>query len=147
MLADMAMHVHASRLMVHHVAQLVDRGQVSTVLEASMAKCVAADTAMKVTTVAVQISGGVGYTREFPVERYMRDARIVQISGGTNRIQRVIMARAARGVVFSAPRGDGSRWSAFALPSGADTPGDQRCLPHSDRSDLLRLAECEIVRT
>ena len=83
--------------MVHHVAQLVDRGHVSPVLEASMAKCVAADTAMKVATVAVQISGGVGYTREFPVERYMRDAKIMQIYEGTNRIQRVIMARAARG--------------------------------------------------
>jgi alkylation response protein AidB-like acyl-CoA dehydrogenase len=93
MLADMAMHVHASRLMVHHVAQLVDRGHVSAVLEASMAKCFAADTAMKVATDAVQIFGGVGYTREFPVERYMRDAKIMQIYEGTNQIQRVIMAR------------------------------------------------------
>jgi butyryl-CoA dehydrogenase len=93
MLADMAMHVHASRLMVHHVAQLVDRGHVSAVLEASMAKCFAADTAMKVATDAVQIFGGVGYTREFPVERYMRDAKIMQIYEGTNQIQRDIMAR------------------------------------------------------
>ena len=93
MLADMAMHVHASRLMVHHVAQLVDRGQVAAVLEASMAKCFAADTAMKVATDAVQVFGGVGYTREFPVERYMRDAKIMQIYEGTNQIQRVIMAR------------------------------------------------------
>jgi alkylation response protein AidB-like acyl-CoA dehydrogenase len=98
MLADMAMHVHASRLMVHHVAQLVDRGQMSAVLEASMAKCFAADTAMKVATDAVQVFGGVGYTREFPVERYMRDAKIMQIYEGTNQIQRLIMARELLGV-------------------------------------------------
>jgi alkylation response protein AidB-like acyl-CoA dehydrogenase len=99
MLADMAMHVHASRLMVHHVAQLVDRGQMSAVLEASMAKCFAADAAMKVATDAVQIFGGVGYTREFPVERFMRDAKIMQIYEGTNQIQRVIMARELLGDV------------------------------------------------
>jgi alkylation response protein AidB-like acyl-CoA dehydrogenase len=93
MLADMAIQVHASRLMVHHVAQLVDRGIVSAVLEASMAKCFAADSAMKVATDAVQIFGGVGYTREFPVERFMRDAKIMQIYEGTNQIQRVIIAR------------------------------------------------------
>jgi alkylation response protein AidB-like acyl-CoA dehydrogenase len=93
MLADMAIQVHASRLMVHHVAQLVDRGIASAVLEASMAKCFAADGAMKVATDAVQIFGGVGYTREFPVERFMRDAKIMQIYEGTNQIQRVIIAR------------------------------------------------------
>jgi alkylation response protein AidB-like acyl-CoA dehydrogenase len=57
-----------------------------------MAKCVASDTAMKVTTDAVQIFGGYGYTREFPVERYMRDAKITQIYEGTNQIQRIIIA-------------------------------------------------------
>ena len=93
MLADMAIQVHASRLMVHHVAQLVDRGMASAVLEASMAKCFAADSAMNVATDAVQIFGGVGYTREFPVERFMRDAKIMQIYEGTNQIQRVIIAR------------------------------------------------------
>ncbi len=93
MLADMAIQVHASRLMVHHVAQLVDRGIVSAVLESSMAKCFAADSAKKVATDAVQIFGGVGYTREFPVERFMRDAKIMQIYEGTNQIQRVIIAR------------------------------------------------------
>ena len=93
MLADMAIQVHASRLMVHHVAQLVDRGTPSAVLEASMAKCFAADSAMRVATDAVQIFGGVGYTREFPVERFMRDAKIMQIYEGTNQIQRVIIAR------------------------------------------------------
>jgi alkylation response protein AidB-like acyl-CoA dehydrogenase len=93
MLADMAIQVHASRLLVHYVAQLVDRGAASAVLEASIAKCFAADSAMKVATDAVQIFGGVGYTREFPVERFMRDAKIMQIYEGTNQIQRVIIAR------------------------------------------------------
>ncbi|MBI3635713.1 MAG: acyl-CoA dehydrogenase family protein, partial [Candidatus Rokubacteria bacterium] len=98
MLADMAMAVHASRLMVHHVASLVDRGVRGTVLEASMAKCFAADSAMKVATDAVQIFGGVGYTREFPVERFMRDAKIMQIYEGTNQIQRVVIARELLGL-------------------------------------------------
>jgi alkylation response protein AidB-like acyl-CoA dehydrogenase len=93
MLADMAMAVHASRLAVHHVASLVDRGAAGTALEASIAKCLASDTAMKVATDAVQIFGGYGYTREFPVERFMRDAKITQIYEGTNQIQRVIIAR------------------------------------------------------
>jgi alkylation response protein AidB-like acyl-CoA dehydrogenase len=93
MLADMAMQVHAARLMVHHVAALVDGGAGTTVLEASMAKCFAADAAMKVATDAVQVLGGVGYTREFPVERYMRDAKIMQIYEGTNQIQRLVIAR------------------------------------------------------
>jgi len=93
MLADMAMQVHGARLMVHHVASLVDRGVSGTVLEASMAKCFAADAAMKVATDAVQVFGGVGYTREFPVERFMRDAKIMQIYEGTNQIQRVIIAK------------------------------------------------------
>ena len=92
MLADMAMRVHGARLMVHHVASLVDRGAPATVLEASMAKCFAADAAMRVATDAVQIFGGVGYTREFPVERFMRDAKIMQIYEGTNQIQRMIIA-------------------------------------------------------
>ena len=93
MLADMAMAVHASRLVVHHAAALVDRGAPSTALEASIAKCMASDTAMKVATDAVQIFGGYGYTREFPVERFMRDAKITQIYEGTNQIQRMIIAQ------------------------------------------------------
>jgi alkylation response protein AidB-like acyl-CoA dehydrogenase len=93
MLADMAMQVHAARLMVHHVAGLVDRGVKRTILEASMAKCFAGDAAMRVATDAVQVFGGVGYTREFPVERYMRDAKIMQIYEGTNQIQRLVIAR------------------------------------------------------
>jgi alkylation response protein AidB-like acyl-CoA dehydrogenase len=93
MLADMAMQVHASRLMVHHAARQVDTGVRGQTAEASMAKCWAADTAMKVTTDAVQIFGGYGYTREFPVERFMRDAKIMQIYEGTNQIQRLVIAR------------------------------------------------------
>ena len=94
MLADMAMAVHLSRLAVHHTAALMDRGAASTAFEASVAKCFASDTAMKVATDAVQIFGGYGYTREFPVERYMRDAKITQIYEGTNQIQRLVIARA-----------------------------------------------------
>jgi alkylation response protein AidB-like acyl-CoA dehydrogenase len=93
MLADMAMQVHASRLMVYHAAALVDRGASATSLESSMAKCFASDTAMKVATDAVQIHGGYGYTREYPVERFMRDAKITQIYEGTNQIQRTVIAR------------------------------------------------------
>jgi alkylation response protein AidB-like acyl-CoA dehydrogenase len=93
MLADMAMLVHSSRLMVHHAARQVDMGIRGNTYEASMAKCWAADAAMKVTTDAVQVFGGYGYTREFPVERFMRDAKIMQIYEGTNQIQRIVIAR------------------------------------------------------
>jgi alkylation response protein AidB-like acyl-CoA dehydrogenase len=93
MLADMAMQVHASRLMVQHAAALVDHGASATSLESSMAKCFASDAAMKVAIDAVQIHGGYGYTREYPVERFMRDAKITQIYEGTNQIQRTVIAR------------------------------------------------------
>jgi alkylation response protein AidB-like acyl-CoA dehydrogenase len=93
MLADMAMAVHASRLMIHHCARQLDAGITGNTYEASMAKCFASDTAMKVTIDAVQVFGGYGYTREFPVERYMRDAKIMQIYEGTNQIQRVVIAK------------------------------------------------------
>ena len=93
MLADMAMQIHAARLMIHHAARQVDAGFTGNSYEASMAKCWAADAAMKVTTDAVQVFGGYGYTREFPVERFMRDAKIMQIYEGTSQIQRLIIAR------------------------------------------------------
>jgi alkylation response protein AidB-like acyl-CoA dehydrogenase len=93
MLAEMAMQVHGGRLMVHHAARMVDHGLAGNTLEASMAKCVAADAAMRVTTDAVQIFGGYGYTRDYPVERFMRDAKIMQIYEGTGQIQRSIIAR------------------------------------------------------
>ena len=93
MLADMAMAVHASRLVVHHAASLIDRGAPGTAMESSIAKCLASDTAMKVATDAVQILGAYGYTREFPVERYMRDAKVTQIYEGANQIQRMVIAQ------------------------------------------------------
>ncbi len=93
MLADMAMQVHAARLMVQHAARQVDAGVRGNSYEASMAKCWAGDAAMKVATDAVQVFGGYGYTREFPVERFMRDAKIMQIYEGTNQIQRLVIAR------------------------------------------------------
>ena len=97
MLADMAMAMHAARLMIHHAAGQVDAGITGNTYEASMAKCWAGDAAMKVATDAVQVFGGYGYTREFPVERFMRDAKIMQIYEGTNQIQRLIIAKALLG--------------------------------------------------
>src|SRR5919109_862829 len=97
MLADMAMQTHAARLMIHHAARQVDAGIRDNTYEASMAKCWAGDAAMKVATDAVQVFGGYGYTREFPVERFMRDAKIMQIYEGTNQIQRLVIARALLG--------------------------------------------------
>ncbi|MFP5457598.1 MAG: acyl-CoA dehydrogenase family protein [Bacteriovoracia bacterium] len=92
MLADMACEVEASRLLVQEAARLVDAGK-SSVMLSSMAKMKATDTAMKVTTDAVQIHGGVGYTSEYVVERFMRDAKVLQIVEGTNQIQRMVIAR------------------------------------------------------
>ena len=92
MLADMALEVEASKLLVLKAAENYDR-QVPNQKLACMAKLKATDTAMKVSTDAVQILGGVGYTREYPVERYMRDAQVLQIVEGTNQIQKVVIAR------------------------------------------------------
>ncbi|CAN5121365.1 acyl-CoA dehydrogenase [soil metagenome] len=93
LLADMAMEIEAARLLVYRAASLVDAKDPKMTLFASMAKCFASDVAMKVTTDAVQILGGYGYMREYPVERMMRDAKITQIYEGTNQIQRVVIAR------------------------------------------------------
>lgn len=92
MMADMACDVEASRLLVEKAAERFDLGESPSKL-ASMAKMKATDTAMRVTTDAVQIHGGVGYTSEYPVERFMRDAKVLQIVEGTNQIQRVVIAR------------------------------------------------------
>jgi len=92
-LADMAMEIEATRLLVYRAASLVDAKDPRMTEFASMAKCYAGDVAMKVTTDAVQILGGYGYMREYPVERMMRDAKITQIYEGTNQIQRVVIAR------------------------------------------------------
>ena len=94
MLADMAMGIEASRALVYECARAGDAGDWKRLnVLASMAKCVASDMAMKVTTDAVQIFGGYGYTRDYPVERMMRDAKLAQIFEGTNQIQRVVIAR------------------------------------------------------
>ncbi|MBN1660033.1 MAG: acyl-CoA dehydrogenase family protein [Anaerolineae bacterium] len=92
MLADMAMKVEAARLLTWQAAWMVDRGLKATE-QASMAKCFASDTAMAVTTDAVQILGGYGYMKDYPVEKLMRDAKILQIYEGTNQIQRMVIAR------------------------------------------------------
>jgi acyl-CoA dehydrogenase len=92
MLADMTTAIEAARLLVWKAAWLYDQSQPCT-KESSMAKAFAADVAMRVTTDAVQILGGYGYMREYPVEKWMRDAKIMQIYEGTAQIQRLIIAR------------------------------------------------------
>jgi hypothetical protein len=94
MLADMAMKVEAARQLVYVAASRAERGEPGLGFISSAAKCFASDTAMSVTTDAVQLLGGYGYTKDFPVERMMRDAKITQIYEGTNQIQRMVMARA-----------------------------------------------------
>lgn len=96
MLADMAMKIEASRLLVYEAAYKLDEGQQAG-MYAAMAKCFATDAAMAVTTDAVQILGGAGYVRDYPVERYMRDVKVAQIFEGTNQIQRIVIARALLG--------------------------------------------------
>ncbi|GAA2963921.1 acyl-CoA dehydrogenase family protein [Actinokineospora diospyrosa] len=93
MLADMAMKIEAARHLVYAAAAKVERGEPGGSFASSAAKTFASDTAMEVTTDAVQLFGGAGYTRDFPVERMMRDAKITQIYEGTNQIQRMVMAR------------------------------------------------------
>lgn len=92
MLADMAMKVETARLLVYKVGYLMAKDLPFT-KESAMSKCYAADIAMEVTTDAVQVLGGYGYTREYPVEKYMRDAKIMQIYEGTNQIQRIVIAK------------------------------------------------------
>jgi alkylation response protein AidB-like acyl-CoA dehydrogenase len=93
LLADMAAAVESARAMTLHAARLKDAGLPYS-QQASIAKLVATDNAMKVTTDAVQVLGGFGYTRDFPVERYMREAKVMQIFEGTNQIQRLVISRA-----------------------------------------------------
>lgn len=92
MLADMATEIDAARLLAWRSAWLIDHEEPNN-KEASMAKAYAADMAMKVTTDAVQIVGGLGYMRDYPVEKYMRDAKIMQIYEGTSQIQRLVIGR------------------------------------------------------
>ena len=92
MLADMATSVEAARALVYATARMVDAGKTSVAKESAMAKLFASDVAMKVTTDALQIFGGYGYMKDYPIEKYMRDAKITQIYEGTNQIQRNIIA-------------------------------------------------------
>ncbi|WP_432970087.1 acyl-CoA dehydrogenase family protein [Dactylosporangium sp. CA-233914] len=94
-LADMAAAVESARATYLHAARLCDAGHPFS-RQASIAKLVATDNAMKVTTDAVQVLGGAGYTRDFPVERYMREAKVMQIFEGTNQIQRLVISRGLR---------------------------------------------------
>lgn len=93
MLADMAMELEAARQLVYVAAAKSERGDADLSFFGAAAKCFASDVAMKVTTDAVQLLGGAGYTRDFPLERMMRDAKITQIYEGTNQVQRLVMAR------------------------------------------------------
>ncbi len=92
MLADMAMRTEAARLVVREAAWLRDNDRPYSHV-AAMAKCLASDAAVAVSTDAVQVLGGYGYTREYPVERFMRDAKVMQIVEGTNQVQRLVLAR------------------------------------------------------
>jgi len=92
MLADMATQTEAARALVFAAARMVDSGAKNIAKESSMAKLFASDVAMKVTTDAIQIFGGYGYMRDYPIEKYMRDAKITQIYEGTNQVQRNVIA-------------------------------------------------------
>ncbi len=93
MLADMAMELEAARQLMYVAAAKSERNDADLAFFGAAAKCFASDVAMKVTSDAVQLLGGYGYTKDFPVERMMRDAKITQIYEGTNQIQRIVMAR------------------------------------------------------
>ena len=93
-LADMAMRLEAARLLVYTAAARAQRGEPGLGFISAAAKCFASDVAMDVTESAVQLFGGAGYTRDFPVERMMPDAKITQTYEGTNQIQHIVMSRA-----------------------------------------------------
>jgi alkylation response protein AidB-like acyl-CoA dehydrogenase len=93
MLADMAMKLEAARQLTYVAAAKSERGDDDLTFFGAAAKCFASDAAMEITTDAVQLLGGYGYTRDYPLERMMRDAKITQIYEGTNQVQRIVMAR------------------------------------------------------
>jgi len=97
-LADMAMEIDAARLLVWRAAWMGSNGVKFTHAEGSMSKLKASEVAVKVTEDAIQILGGYGYTREYPVERWHRDSKIMTIFEGTSEIQRLVIARAASGL-------------------------------------------------
>lgn len=92
MLADMAAAVASARATYLEAARRLDRGMPVT-SQAAIAKLICTDAAMRVTTDAVQVLGGYGYTKDFPAERYMREAKVTQIFEGTNQIQRIVISR------------------------------------------------------
>jgi alkylation response protein AidB-like acyl-CoA dehydrogenase len=96
LLADAATQISAARALLLHAARLRDAGRPYSV-EAAKAKLFATDVAMRVTTDAVQVLGGYGYVEDHPVERYMREAKVLQIVEGTNQIQRLVISRALTG--------------------------------------------------
>jgi alkylation response protein AidB-like acyl-CoA dehydrogenase len=93
MLADMAMKLEAARMLTYRALAACDAGDARMSYHSSVAKCFASDAAMAITTDAVQILGGYGYMKEYPAERFMRDAKITQIYEGTNQIQRLVISR------------------------------------------------------
>jgi len=93
MLSDMATQIEAARQLVHHAARVIDSGHRHITKVSAMCKLMATDVAMKVTTDCVQLFGGYGYCKDYPIEKYMRDAKITQIYEGTNQIQRLVIAR------------------------------------------------------
>jgi len=93
MLADMAIKLEAARQLVYVAAAKSERGDDDLTFFGAAAKCFASDVAMEITTDAVQVLGGYGYVRDYPVERMMRDAKITQIYEGTNQVQRIVAAR------------------------------------------------------
>jgi len=97
-IAQMAMEVNAARLLVWHSAWLLDQGQACG-KESAMAKCFGSDVAMQTTVEAVQIFGGYGYMKDYPVEKLMRDAKLLQIYEGTNEIQRLVISREVIGPI------------------------------------------------
>jgi alkylation response protein AidB-like acyl-CoA dehydrogenase len=103
MLADMALGIESARALVYEAARLIATAGDAMSAIAAMAKTYATDVAMRVTTDAVQVFGGSGYMRDFPVERMMRDAKVFQIFEGTNQIQRVIIARYMASVIAARP--------------------------------------------
>jgi alkylation response protein AidB-like acyl-CoA dehydrogenase len=93
MLADMGMRLEAARQLTYAAAGRSERGEADLTYFGAAAKCFASDAAMSITTDAVQLLGGYGYSSDFPVERMMRDAKITQIYEGTNQVQRIVMAK------------------------------------------------------
>ena len=87
-----AKDLEAARLLTYQAAWMIDKGRRAS-KESSIAKCFATDAAMRITTDAVQVFGGYGYTKEYPVEKLMRDAKLMQIYEGTNQIQRIVIAK------------------------------------------------------